>query len=141
MNDLCGISATPGRGNEEISVETRFRGQCRLQSRNPYGPVLGYRSRLLGFHRSLGSAYLYYPCSVRHSNRLSLIGWGVDSVTAEEKAALIKGASELLHIGQAVMALGGKLEYFVDTVFNYPTLAECYKVAAFNGLNRVSKFD
>ncbi len=52
-----------------------------------------------------------------------------------------EGASELLHIGQAVMALGGKIEYFVDTVFNYPTLAECYKVAAFNGLNRVSKFE
>jgi len=52
-----------------------------------------------------------------------------------------EGASELLHIGQAVMVLGGKLNYFVDTVFNYPTLAECYKVAAFNGLNRVSKFD
>jgi len=52
-----------------------------------------------------------------------------------------EGASELLHIGQAVMALGGKLDYFIDTVFNYPTLAECYKVAAFNGLNRVSKFE
>jgi len=52
-----------------------------------------------------------------------------------------EGASELLHIGQAVMALGGKLEYFVDTVFNYPTLAECYKVAAFNGINRVTKLD
>jgi NAD(P) transhydrogenase len=51
-----------------------------------------------------------------------------------------EGASELVHIGQAVMALGGKLEYFVDTVFNYPTLAECYKAAAFNGLNRLSKF-
>ena len=49
-----------------------------------------------------------------------------------------EGASELVHIGQAVMALGGKLDYFVETVFNYPTLAECYKVAAFNGLNRVS---
>jgi NAD(P) transhydrogenase len=52
-----------------------------------------------------------------------------------------EGASELLHIGQAVMALGGKLDYFVETVFNYPTLAECYKVAAFNGLNRVAKLD
>ncbi len=51
-----------------------------------------------------------------------------------------EGASELVHIGQAVMSLGGKLEYFVDTVFNYPTLAECYKAAAFNGLNRLSKF-
>jgi NAD(P) transhydrogenase len=48
-----------------------------------------------------------------------------------------EGASELVHIGQAVMSLGGKLDYFVETVFNYPTLAECYKVAAFNGLNRV----
>lgn len=52
-----------------------------------------------------------------------------------------EGASELVHIGQAVMALGGKLDYFVETVFNYPTLAECYKVAAFNGLNRLSKFE
>jgi NAD(P) transhydrogenase len=52
-----------------------------------------------------------------------------------------EGASELLHIGQAVMALGGKLDYFVETVFNYPTLAECYKVAAFNGLNRVARLD
>jgi NAD(P) transhydrogenase len=48
-------------------------------------------------------------------------------------------ASELLHIGQAVLVLKGKVEYFVDTVFNYPTLAECYKAAALNGLNRLSK--
>ena len=50
-----------------------------------------------------------------------------------------EGASELLHIGQAVMILGGTAEYFVDTVFNYPTLAECYKAAAFNGLNKLTK--
>jgi NAD(P) transhydrogenase len=48
-----------------------------------------------------------------------------------------EGASELLHIGQAVMNLGGTIEYFVHTVFNYPTLAECYKAAAFNGLNKL----
>lgn len=51
-----------------------------------------------------------------------------------------EGACELLHIGQAVYALGGTVEYFVDTVFNYPTLAECYKAAAFNGLNKLSRF-
>jgi len=51
-----------------------------------------------------------------------------------------EGATELLHIGQAVMILGGKLDYFIDTVFNYPTLAECYKAAAFNGLNKLSRF-
>lgn len=46
-------------------------------------------------------------------------------------------AAELLHIGQAVFALKGKVTYFINTVFNYPTLAECYKAAAFNGLNRL----
>jgi NAD(P) transhydrogenase len=51
-----------------------------------------------------------------------------------------EGASELLHIGQAVMILGGTVEYFVDNVFNYPTLAECYKAAAFNGLNKLAKW-
>jgi len=48
-----------------------------------------------------------------------------------------EGATELIHIGQAVMALGGTVRYFVDHVFNYPTLAECYKVAALAGLNKV----
>jgi len=47
-----------------------------------------------------------------------------------------EGATELIHIGQAVMAHGGKLDYFVDAVFNYPTLAECYKVAALAALNK-----
>jgi NAD(P) transhydrogenase len=49
-----------------------------------------------------------------------------------------EGATELVHIGQAVMAHRGKLDYFVDAVFNYPTLAECYKVAALAALNRFS---
>jgi NAD(P) transhydrogenase len=47
-------------------------------------------------------------------------------------------ATEIVHIGQAVMALGGTIDYFRDTVFNYPTMAECYKVAAFDGLNKLS---
>lgn len=52
-----------------------------------------------------------------------------------------EGAAELVHIGQAVMALNGNLDYFIDTVFNYPTLAECYKAAAFNGINRLARFE
>jgi len=47
------------------------------------------------------------------------------------------GASELIHIGQAVLTYGGSISYFVDNVFNYPTLAEAYKTAALNGLKRV----
>ena len=48
-----------------------------------------------------------------------------------------EGASELIHIGQAVLTYGGPVHYFQDTVFNYPTLAECYKTAAFDGINRL----
>lgn len=48
------------------------------------------------------------------------------------------GATELIHIGQAVMTLDGDAEYFVNNVFNFPTLAECYKVAAYDGLNKLN---
>jgi NAD(P) transhydrogenase len=47
------------------------------------------------------------------------------------------GATELVHVGQAVLALGGGLDYFLGTVFNYPTLAECYKVAALDAFNKL----
>jgi NAD(P) transhydrogenase len=53
--------------------------------------------------------------------------------------AIGEGATELIHIGQAVMAFRGKIDYFIDTVFNYPTLAECYKVAAHDGINRLPR--
>jgi len=47
------------------------------------------------------------------------------------------GATELVHIGQTVMGFGGGIDYLVDTVFNYPTLAESYKVAALDASNRI----
>ena len=50
-------------------------------------------------------------------------------------------ASEIVHIGQAIMATqdgGPGLDYFIDTTFNYPTMAEAYRVAALNGLNRLA---
>jgi NAD(P) transhydrogenase len=46
-------------------------------------------------------------------------------------------AAEIIHIGQAVLTMGGTIEYFRDTVFNYPTLGEAYKVAALDGLNKL----
>ena len=51
--------------------------------------------------------------------------------------AIGEHATEIIHIGQAVLALGGTLEYFRDNVFNYPTHSEAYRVAALNGLNRL----
>ena len=51
--------------------------------------------------------------------------------------AIGERATEIIHIGQAVLAFQGTIDYFRDTVFNYPTLAEAYKVAAFDGLNKL----
>ena len=51
--------------------------------------------------------------------------------------AIGTGATELIHIGQCVYGLGGGLDYFLETVFNYPTLAECYKVAALDAHNKL----
>ena len=48
-----------------------------------------------------------------------------------------EGATELIHIGQAVLAHNGKLDYFVNAVFNYPTLAEAYKIAALDAFNKM----
>ena len=48
-----------------------------------------------------------------------------------------EGATELIHIGQAVLNLGGTLDYFVENTFNYPTLAEAYKIAALDAWNRM----
>lgn len=48
-----------------------------------------------------------------------------------------RDATDLVHLGQAVRSLGGTIDYFMDSVFNYPTLAETYKVAAFDGINRL----
>lgn len=48
-------------------------------------------------------------------------------------------ASDLIHLGQAVMSLGGDIRYFINHVLNYPTYSEAYRIAAFNGINRVYK--
>lgn len=51
------------------------------------------------------------------------------------------GATELIHIGQTVMGCGGTVDYLVDAVFNYPTLAESYKVAALDATNRLRQLE
>jgi NAD(P) transhydrogenase len=49
-----------------------------------------------------------------------------------------EGATELVHIGQAVVNLHGTLDYFIENTFNYPTLAEAYKIAALDAWNRMT---
>ena len=52
-----------------------------------------------------------------------------------------EGATELIHIGQAVMNLKGTVEYFIENTFNYPTLAEAYKAAGFDAWQRMPKLE
>ncbi len=52
-----------------------------------------------------------------------------------------EGATELVHLGQAVINLGGTIDYFIDNSFNYPTLAEAYKVAALDAWNRLGRYE
>jgi NAD(P) transhydrogenase len=108
-----GISMV-GKTEEQLTKEGVLYEVGRAQYREmARGQILGDRTGLLKliFHRE--------------DRRLL----GVHIIGAE--------AAELVHIGQAVLSFGGRVDYFVDTVFNYPTLAECYKTAAFDGINRL----
>ena len=82
----------------------------------------------------------------RHLARAQIIGErsGVLKILFHRETLEILGihcygnhASEIIHIGQAVMKCNATVEYFVNTTFNYPTMAEAYRVAALNGLNRI----
>jgi NAD(P) transhydrogenase len=70
--------------------------------------------------------------------------WGLLKLLVERQTLKILGvhiigdnAADLIHIGQAVMSFGGDVTYFIRTVFNYPTLAEAYKTAAFHAINQI----
>jgi NAD(P) transhydrogenase len=56
-------------------------------------------------------------------------------------SAIGESAVEIIHIGQAIMSQGGTIEYFRDSVFNYPTFAECYRIAALDGLGRLGHYN
>ncbi|MGZ3689841.1 MAG: FAD-dependent oxidoreductase, partial [Bdellovibrionota bacterium] len=70
--------------------------------------------------------------------------WGLLKILVDRKSLKLLGihivgdsAADLIHIGQAVMTFDGDVNYFIRTVFNYPTLAEAYKTAAFHAVNQV----
>ena len=75
---------------------------------------------------------------------LVVVGAGVIGIEHADDHTILgvhifdSGATELVHIGQTVMALGGTVDFLVDSVFNYPTLAESYKVAALDASNKLN---
>jgi len=84
------------------------------------------RYRELARGQIIGDSYGVLKLLVSHDDR-TLLGVHVFGT----------GATELVHIGQAVMGCGGTVDYLVDAVFNYPTLAESYKVAALDATNKM----
>jgi len=95
-----------------------------------------------GIDYSVGRAYYKSLAKASISNNKD----GLLKIIFDAKTLKILGihvigesACDLLHVGQTVMNLDGDLNYFVDHVFNYPTYAEAYRIAAFNGLNRISQ--
>ena len=71
-----------------------------------------------------------------HSGLLKLV-FDPDSLKLLGVHCIGERAAEIVHIGQAVMAFGGTIAYFRDAVFNYPTMAEAFKVAALDGFNKL----
>jgi NAD(P) transhydrogenase len=98
--------------------------------------------------RRKGQDYVVGVAHYRELARGQIVGdrWGLLKLLVDRKSYRLlgvhivgDGAADLIHIGQAVMAFGGTIDYFVQSVFNYPTLAEAYKTAAFHALNLLNK--
>ena len=97
--------------------------------------------------RAAGTAYECGIARFRETSRghiMGLAGGLLKMIVSLETRRILgvhivgEGATELVHIGQAVLNLGGTLDYFIDNTFNYPTLAEAYKIAALDAWNRIT---
>ena len=146
---LAATSAEQGR----IAAAARARSRRRARSGTllPFGiyaiPEISYVGKT---EDELTAASIPYESGVAHYRELArghIIGDDARDAEAPRLArptaqllgvhAFGTGATEIVHIGQAVMGLGGTVDYLVDTVFNYPTLAEAYKVAALDAANKL----
>ncbi len=96
--------------------------------------------------KSSGVDYVVGRSRYKELARGQIVGdrWGILKLLVDRETFKLLGvhiigdnAADLIHIGQAVMAFGGDVTYFTNSVFNYPTLAEAYKTAAFNAVNMI----
>ncbi len=144
---LAATSAEQGR----IAAAHAFGLEVRsMRNLLPFGiyaiPEISYVGQTEG---ELTDASVPYETGVAHYRELArgqILGENhgmVKLIVSTEDRTLLgvhafgTGATEVVHIGQAVMGLGGTVDYLVDTVFNYPTLAEAYKVAALDAGNKL----
>ncbi len=144
---LASVSMEQGRAAacHAFGAQVAIEGQA-----NPYGVYSVPELSAVGLSeqevRERGIAYECGVARFRETSRGHIMGmdYGVLKLICERDTRRLlgvhiigEGASELIHIGQAVINLGGTVDYFVDDSFNYPTLAEGYKIAALDVWNRL----
>lgn len=118
----------------------------------PYGIYSVPEMSIIGMtEEQVRAKAIPYECGIarfRETARGQIMGLSsgfMKMIFAQETRRLLgvhivgEGATELIHIGQAVLNLGGTLDYFVENTFNYPTLAEAYKIAALDAWNRMPR--
>lgn len=96
----------------------------------------------LGFHYEVGRAY-YYEIARSHitgsNTGLFKIIFHPETLEILGIHIIGRSATEVIHIGQVAISFNAKIDYFIDQVFNYPTYAEGYRIAALNGLNKIKR--
>jgi NAD(P) transhydrogenase len=152
--DVIGFPALASTAMEQgrLAACHMFGGQCQsMPDLFPLGIYSVPEMSMVGkTEQQLTEAGIPYEAGVAHYNEIArgqLLGdaTGMLKLLIHQETRKIlgvhiigTGATELIHIGQAVMAFDGTVDYFLNNVFNFPTLAECYKVAAYNGSNRLA---
>lgn len=94
----------------------------------------------LGFRYEIGRAYYYEIARnqiVGNDPGMFKILFHADTLEILGIHIIGRAATEVIHIGQVAMSFNAKIDYFIDQVFNYPTYAEGYRIAALNGCNKV----
>jgi len=96
--------------------------------------------KVLDFHYEIGRAYYYEIAKnqmIGNDPGMFKILFHAETFEILGVHIIGRAATELIHIGQIAMSFHAKIDYFVDQVFNYPTFAEGYRIAALNGMNKV----
>jgi NAD(P) transhydrogenase len=152
LGDVIGFpalaSTAMGQGRLAACSAFELTDQCEMPGVYPYGiytiPEISTIGKTEEELKAQGIPFFKGVAEYREIARGQIVGdqWGVLKILVHRETRHLLGvhilgdsAADLIHIGQAVMALGGTLDYFITTVFNYPTLAEAYKTAALNAQN------
>lgn len=97
---------------------------------------------VLGFRYEIGRAYYYEIARnqiVGNESGMFKILFHTDTLEILGIHIIGRDATELIHIGQVAMSFRARIDYFIDQIFNYPTYAEGYRIAALNGCNKVKR--